>query len=156
GTLGGTGTVVLTYTGGVLTNESQEPALNVHDGVQLTIGPGVTVRSGLGLIGGAFSPSLVNAGTVVNQGTISSEVATRTLTFRAQSFTNQGTLTIADGALLSVAGSTFRQTAGSTTVRVNSVLSAANPFLLDGGTLAGTGSVSANVANSAGQVSPGV
>jgi hypothetical protein len=117
----------------------------------------------------ALSELVVSAGTLTNDGTITSDpgpggVGTRsiqgtltnagTLTVDhslAQSvgqFTNQGSVNVAGGDTLTLAGS-FPQSAGVTTVAAGGDLVAPGGVSLTGGTLGGAGAVTGNVDNAA-------
>ncbi len=98
GTLGGTGTVVLTPG----TNATLLRML-VNNGQTLTVGSGVTIKtnsvatnSSTGITG--------SGGTLINQGTISSETAGRTLTINPTNFTNTGTVAVKNGATATLGG----------------------------------------------------
>jgi hypothetical protein len=86
----------------------------------------------------------------LTQGGVLALTGPATLTV-AGGFSNAGTLTIGNGALLSVGTGDYTQSGGSTTV--DGTLVAANVDL-DGGTLSGTGTIQANVVNAA-QIAPG-
>ena len=68
----------------------------VNGGTTLTLGPGIMVQGQNGNIGDGY-------GSVVNQGTISADVAGGTITINAQPFVNQATL-IGTGGTFSVSG----------------------------------------------------
>jgi autotransporter-associated beta strand protein len=117
GTLAGTGSVVFGGFGGgvnmIFNNSSQSGA-----GGTLTIASGMTVHGKNGQIVNNFS-----TGTILNQGTISADVAGGTIQVggSAGTFTNQGTLSALNGGTLSVnrswsgaAGSTITAGAAST------------------------------------------
>jgi hypothetical protein len=96
-TLGGTGSVVFATGDG--TSE-----LNIYyTGVTLTIGSGITVHGGNGIIG-YYTYS--GYGTVINNGTIAADVAGTSIAVNTASFTNAGTLKAANGGILSVTGLT--------------------------------------------------
>lgn len=123
--------------------------LVIDGNTTLTIEPGMTVR-GIGPVGGP----LANNGTsvLVNRGLINGS----NMTIQPDVFTNQGTVEVPDGQSLSVTSATFMQSSGSTTLNGTGTLSASTPFLLDGGLLAGTGTVNGTVTNNGGQVMPGI
>src|SRR5207249_2818683 len=60
----------------------------------LTIGAGLTIRGGSGQIGQATEP-------VINQGTISADVADKAISILGEPFTNKGTVEVKNGATLS-------------------------------------------------------
>src|SRR5437773_1170170 len=102
-TLGGAGTVVF--------GDGHGPMLQVvNSGTTLTLGPGLTVRRG----SNASSPGSIGynpnyggnaAVSVVNLGTISADTSGRTIRISGQSFSNQGDIEVATGALLDANGS---------------------------------------------------
>lgn len=76
-------------------------------GATLTIGPGITVRGQNGVIGpvsGTSGGGPTNV-TIINQGTISADVARGTITIDAQLFTNNGVTEALNGGTLNVNGS---------------------------------------------------
>src|SRR5437773_1272065 len=82
----------------------------VDNGTTLTLGPGLTVRRGSnagspGSIG--YNPNYGGnaAVSVVNLGTISADTSGRTIRISGQSFSNQGDIEVATGALLDANGS---------------------------------------------------
>jgi hypothetical protein len=153
-TLGGTGTVVLNYTpNGPLQFLSQLPAINVDGTTQLTIGSGITVRGNYGLIGGAYSTA--GTDTIVNQGTISADVAQGTLTVQSQVFTNQATVQAKSGGSVALSSPNWSSTGTiradgtldsvhttSVTLGGNFTLPSGHTFdLLGGGAIVQTGSL---------------
>ena len=103
-TLSGTGTVV--FGASVASVMGVETA-----GATLTIGPGILVRGQSGYIGssGGFGPASSSM-VLLNQGTISADVAGGMLTMNGQGFSNQGFLTVTDGAQLSLQDCTWANT----------------------------------------------
>ena len=90
-TLGGKGLVVI--------DGAESNRLRPQSGT-LTIGPTLTIRVGRGRIGG----SSLGASSIINQGTIVADVAGQSLTFFGDSFTNQGTVEVKNGATLTLGG----------------------------------------------------
>src|ERR1017187_5894757 len=90
-TLGGTGQVVFGDTGGALYGCHGALYLQSTSGT-LTIGPGITIHGQRGYVGNASLP-------LINQGTISADVAGATITINGQPFANQGVLQSAGGTL---------------------------------------------------------
>ena len=112
---------------------------------------------------GTPAPAFTNAGTFTfadgtntfdfgdptNTGTLN--VESGTLAFTA-AFTNEGVVTIASGATLSVTGADYEQTSGSTTV--DGTLSSDESIDVANGTLTGSGIVQGDLSNS-GTLAPG-
>ncbi|MEX2309339.1 MAG: hypothetical protein WD738_17190, partial [Pirellulales bacterium] len=97
--------------------------------------------------------------TLANAGLISSQVSGRTITIGAASLTNSGTAEAVNGGNLTVPLG-YTQTAGTTRLSGGGTISAfANPALntisVVGGRLEGSGTIMANVANSA-TIAPGL
>src|ERR1017187_1888391 len=90
-TLGGTGQVVFGDTGGDPYGCNGALYLQSTSGT-LTIGPGITIHGQRGYVGNASLP-------LINQGTISADVAGATITINGQPFANQGVLQSAGGTL---------------------------------------------------------
>jgi GEVED domain/Calx-beta domain len=114
---------------------------------------GTLVNSGTIETQGTAGPRTVDA-VVDNQGTIT--VGVRPLTFNKASaaHTNSGTVNILPTLTLDITnGGSWTQTAGSTVV--NGTLQSTQTLQIQGGVLGGTGNVAANIAHSAGAVSPG-
>lgn len=88
-------------------------------------------------------------GAVTNTGTVT---VNKTLAQSGGQFTNQGTVAVAAGQGLGIAGS-FPQLAGTTTIAAGGTLTTPGGVNLQGGTLGGAGTVAGNLEN-AGQVSP--
>ncbi len=91
--------------------------LRVANAGSLTIGSGITIRGGLGVIG------QLNGGVIVNHGTIISEVSGRDITLSPTILTNSGSLRAASGGSLSLSplssliflpGSAIRAVGGAT------------------------------------------
>ncbi len=101
-TLGGNGTVVFGGYNGWGSGSANALHL-AYSGTTLTLGPGITVRGQTGMIGAAAYPwnSPANVA-LINQGTISADVAGGQITINAQPFSNQGNVTVSAGATLSV------------------------------------------------------
>ena len=105
GQVGFVGTQTLSGNGTVLFgNQGACNAMRVDiAGTALTIGPNVTVRGHSGQIGQSTScvgtPANVS---VINQGTISADIAGGTINIRAQSFTNQAVAQVLNSAVLSI------------------------------------------------------
>ena len=107
------GTQTLTGNGEILFGgTTNRNVVQPTDGGELTIGPGITIRSGgqPGTVGNASLP-------LIHQGTISADVADRAIVVRGSPVTNEGTLEAAGGTLelrdtWSNAG-TLRLTAGT-------------------------------------------
>ncbi len=72
----------------------------IDSGSTLTIGPNVMILGGLGTIGSN------NGDTIVNQGTISADVAEGALTVEPTSFVNEGSIGASNGGSLTVTGLT--------------------------------------------------
>ena len=95
-TLSGNGTVVFGNQG---SNPSYNSLRVVNAGTTLTIGPGITIRGQNGAIGYNSNWGGPQNVSVINQGTISADVANGTITINAQPFTNQGTVETPGGTL---------------------------------------------------------
>ena len=127
-----------------------------------TIGATGVIRTNTGLTGdGNLGASFQYGGamTLANNGLISSQVSGRTITVSATSVTNAGTLEAVNGGILAVPLG-YTQTAGITRVDSGGIISAMNLTSLNtitvaGGQLAGSGTIMANVSNSA-TISPGL
>ncbi len=118
-TLEGTGAIGFTGTAPTFTNDGT-----------------IDVTEGSGSV--SFALPLVNAGTIsVQSGTLAATAA----------ITNQSTVTIAGGATLSDMGAAYTQSSGTTSVAGH--LSSNQTVTVSSGTLLGTGTVSANLSNSA-------
>ncbi|MCC6708650.1 MAG: hypothetical protein IT492_13925, partial [Gammaproteobacteria bacterium] len=108
GTLGGTGTVVMTP-GANAVNQR----MLINAGQTLTIGSGVTVKTSSVAATNTTNTITSNAnGTLINQGTLSSETAGRTLTINPTTFTNTGTVAAKNGAAVTLGGA-WDNTAGT-------------------------------------------
>jgi hypothetical protein len=167
-TLGGTGTVRIesAYVAG--------DTIRAENGT-LTVGPGITIRNvpgASGIVGGT-------SGSLLNQGTISSEASGRTVQVLGGAVTNDGTMRATSGGTLTVnaavgtpgftnrgllladTGSTvtvvnaLTQTGTTAETRVIGSMSAAS-VALQGGLLTGTGTLTAPVTNTGGTVAPGL
>jgi hypothetical protein len=132
--------------------------VTASSGSTLTLGPGIAIHGTRGGIVGVL-------GAVVNQGTISSETAGREIAVVGGSVVNQGTMRAVNGAFMlaqafantgtvevGAAGSSFRvlsgdlvQTGGSTAIAGGTVR--ANTVDIQGGSLAGFGTIVGNVRN---------
>ena len=98
--LSGSGTVVF----GDNANTGYNALRLADGGTTLTIGPGITVEGQNGTLGyssGYGGPQNVS---VINQGTISADVSSGTITLTPQSFTNQGTVAASRGIITANAG----------------------------------------------------
>ncbi len=123
-----------------------------------TIGPAASVT--LNSTGTFFKleGNASNRNLKVNQGTLTLGNNKSFSTFIG-SFSNSGTIRVNTGATLTVPASgtipspVYTQTGGSTILQGGSV--AATTFLLNGGSIAGTGTITANINNSAGVFAPG-
>ncbi len=93
GTLGGTGTVVLTPG----TNASLLRML-VNNNQTLTIGSGVTIKTNSVATNSATAIHSTTNGTLINQGTLSSETAGRSFSVTTNAVTNTGTFSATNGA----------------------------------------------------------
>jgi hypothetical protein len=131
----------------------------------LTIGPGVTIRGGRAVLGSTGFD-------IINSGTIRSESVVPSLTFRldGSSWSNSGTLEggyfesnapLSNSATLSVgtnggfiANDSYVQTAGTTDLGPNAVLTLTQPLDLQGGALTGFGTIQGDVDNQS-LVAPG-
>jgi hypothetical protein len=116
GALTGTGTVVMGGYGNnnsIFNNSNQLGATGT-----LTIGSGITVRGKNGRILNSYG-----AGTILNQGTISADVAGGTINVGngTGSFANQGTLSALNGGTLAVNGN-WSNAAGATVTATDSTL----------------------------------
>jgi allophanate hydrolase subunit 2 len=107
------GSQTLAGTGAILLGADNNNTLEVHPGDTLTIGAGFTVRGQNGRIGGYNYYYYANyyyysspSGAVVNQGTIAADTVSGTINLNLTSFTNQGTLKVANGETLNVNGLT--------------------------------------------------
>jgi hypothetical protein len=160
-TLGGTGEVVFAGPPG-----AAQPA-----GGTLTIGPGVTVRTG-----GADGALGAAGNGLANQGTVSAQTANKTLAVYGDAITNDGTMeartnttlsvnpsaslvnrgliVAQSGGTVSVAGTLTQNTNTAAETRVIGTLTA-TAVAVNAGSLTGTGTVNAPVTNGA-RVSPGV
>jgi len=141
--LAGTGSVVFgSYRNGV----SYSGLYETTDGATLTIGAGFTVHGKLGIVGtnypyqGGLNPS------VINQGTIQSDVNGGTITIYGQASTNSGNLKALNGAMLVLSGSLINASNinidGTSTLNVggtltNGVITAQAGAQIYGGTLSG-------------------
>ncbi len=113
GTLGGTGTVVLTP------GATMGLRLFVNNNQTLTIGAGVTVKTNSVAATNTTNTITSNAnGTLINQGTLSSETAGRTLTINPTTFTNTGTVAAKNGAAVTLGGA-WDNTAGTFSLDAN-------------------------------------
>ena len=118
-TLRGTGTIVL--------NGTAAQNLIFPSSGTLTIGPGITIKTGTqgGVVGESINKKLA----AISQGVISAETPGTTITISGSAFTNQGTLQATNGGtialgttpLTNLANNTL--TGGTYTVGVNSTLS---------------------------------
>ena len=121
-----------------------------------TIGPGGSIKMVAGF-GGSGQVGPVNffggSMTLINNGLISAEASGRTLTLSPASFTNNGRVESRNGSLMSIT-SPYIQTAGLTLLEGGN-LTVSQPFQLQGGTFAGTNTLTGSVTNN-GLVSPGV
>jgi hypothetical protein len=90
-----TGTQTLAGTGQVVFTGTNQPGSVLPVGGTLTIGAGITVHGALGIVGDSSLP-------LINQGTISADVAGGTITIRANPFTNTGTTNQLNGGKLVV------------------------------------------------------
>ena len=122
-----------------------------------TIGATGVIRTNAGLTGDGDIGGGQNFGgamALTNNGLISSQVSGRTITLDAASgFTNAGTLEATNGGIVAVPLG-YTQTAGITRVGGGGTISAfsgvtPNTITVAGGQLEGTGTIIANVANSA-------
>jgi hypothetical protein len=112
-TLNGTGSIVFG-------NQGACNAVRVETGGSiLTIGPGVTIRGHSGQIGQSTSciGSPANV-TVINEGTIASEVSAGTIWLRAQNFENRGLIDARSGTISFLGGYTLAD--GTLTVGITS------------------------------------
>jgi hypothetical protein len=120
------GTQTLAGNGQVVFDDAWANALLAsEEGMTLTIGPNITIRGGSGeatygasaAIGTRPWPWYGGASdfTIVNQATVSADVAGRYIQFVGGSLTNQGTLAAIDGGTLYVAGTITNYSAGTLT-----------------------------------------
>jgi hypothetical protein len=154
GTLGGTGEIIFGGSG-------DSNILSGTTGFTLTIAPNITAH-------GSRGGSVGILGTVINQGTISSETNAREITVSGTAVSNQGTLRAINGGDILLTGTfintgsmnigasgsqirllsgTILQNSGSTTI-AGGTLQAAT-VSLQGGTLRGFGTVSGALVNNA-------
>ncbi len=103
--LGGNGTVIFGNHGNAYDGCMNTLAL-VDGGTTLTIGPGITIQGGLGAIGydSCVGPGNVS---VINQGTISANVAGGTIIASGQTLTNYGNLEAVSGSTVNWSGDTL-------------------------------------------------
>jgi hypothetical protein len=161
-TLGGTGTLRF---GGYLNNGVSIPAGDI-----LTVGPGITVDGQSGFFGTPSVDFPFSGGSIVNQGIIAADDAgqpagapagtlsiltngglttTGTLeannggTLKVEAFTNSGGVTIGANSALTVVGD-YSQSSGTTDVAGTLT---ANNVNLNGGALAGSGTIQGNLFN---------
>ncbi len=149
GTIGGAG--AFNANGGV--NISGALALNtVLNTASSSTLSGAGAVSGTGAISNSGSFDIQNDGTlavdVTNSGTLTKSAGTST---SITNLTNSGTIDIQSGILN--ATSTYTQTAGSTLLSGGGLT--VTTLSLNGGVLAGSGTVSGDVANNGGTVQPG-
>jgi hypothetical protein len=154
-TLGGTGTLVL--------NNSTDSALALFGSAPiLTIGSGFTIRGGSlqsdgGLVGLSENFGGALDGTIINHGTISADVADRSLTLNVSSVVNHGTIEAKNGGILSLTNltsnsGTLRAFAGSTLsvsgdawMNTGTLIETDGSLFLDGSfTTAGLGTLTLN------------
>lgn len=149
-------------------NSSPNRLFGVAPDTTLTFGPDLTLRGG-GSVG-------INQLQLRNEGSMLADVSTTLaidcsdigigfqnagllraqngdVTIAAGPFENSGAVRIDVGRTLTRSGGTYLQTAGLT--KVDGVLSATVGTTLQGGVLAGTGSITGSVSNTGGTVSPG-
>ena len=150
GSLAGTGTIVL---GGYGSNNSiyNYSDLGGSDGT-LTIGSGISIRGKNGQI-----INRTSGGTIVNQGTISADVAGGTVSIGGTgTFVNQGTVSVANGGTLSLNGAWSGT--GTVSVGASGTLNLGGSFTQagmgtfnrTGGTVNVNGTLTGNLALSAG------
>jgi hypothetical protein len=94
--LGGTGVLALTGP-----SAASSHRLDLSNNGTLTVGPGVTIRGGNATLA---DPNGVGPGTLINQGVIRADVSGQTLSIGANTFTNSGTLQVANGGTLNIGG----------------------------------------------------
>jgi hypothetical protein len=155
----------------VVFGSANDNHLSIEGTNTLTLGPNATIHGQNGVIGAAE----FNGGTstLVNNGTISADVASGTLTINPNSFTNSGTIQSSNGGTLQVSTSNptntgtvkvasgsaikfsggYTQSAGKT--QADGTLTVPGGLSLQGGTLSGSGTINGNVTNSGGTVTPG-
>jgi len=119
-TLGGNGTVLLSGNG---TDGDYEALVLLYGGTTLTVGSGITLGGQTATIGRAGSPwdSPANV-SVINQGTISADVALGIITINGQGFTDQGSLTVSAGATLIVNASVTFNDPGALSLQAGGTL----------------------------------
>lgn len=93
-TFEGNGTIQLVSPSG------QTPQLAIEGTATLTLATGITVDSGTGSIGNQNQTSGTN--TLINEGTVNTDVAGQTLTIKTSSFTNTGVLKATNGGNLTI------------------------------------------------------
>ena len=160
----------LSNSGTIIFNESKGVYVTSNGVITNQSGAAIDFEAADGLYpySGTSNGSLTNAGTInvtpsatttaalqtplTNQSTGTLNVQSGTLAATA-AISNQGTVTISSGATLSDTNAAYSQGSGGTTT-VTGTLSSNQMVSLTGGTLAGTGTVSANVSNAA-NVQPG-
>jgi hypothetical protein len=156
-TLGGTGEVVLGTASG-----QDIFSLGFQGSSTVTIGSGIKVHGRGQIVQGSAS-------TLINNGTISADVAGQGLSIGGGVFTNNGTISAINGATLSIVSTSWSNaatgivTATSSTLTLNSAFTltagairltggtiAGNQTItLQGGVLSGTGTINGNVTNGA-------
>jgi hypothetical protein len=156
------GTQTLDGTGSVVFGTSINNGLYFTPGsigTTLTIGSGVTIHGQTGYLG-YYGTSC----TLVNQGTISADTPGGTIyvsstnwsssgnlqasnggTLNSSAFSNAGSVTIGSGSTFTASGD-YTQTGGATTLN-GGTLAASSLVDIQAGTLAGTGTINANVQN---------
>ncbi|HXP60111.1 MAG TPA: hypothetical protein VN829_06440, partial [Dongiaceae bacterium] len=104
-TLSGSGTVIFgNWYGGY---ENQNALYLGSGGTTLTVGPGITVRGEIGMIGAAAYPwDRPTNVALINRGTISADVSGGRITVNAQPFSNEGSAQGTNGGVLTLNGST--------------------------------------------------
>ena len=115
-TLGGTGTVVLSPTG-----SGNQIVLGTLTSATVTVGSGIHIHGK-----GAITQSL--GSTLINNGTISSDVSGQTLTLNMSIFTNNAVLEAINSATLSIATNSWSNSATGTITATNSTLSVAGAW----------------------------
>jgi hypothetical protein len=98
--------------------------------------------------GGGINLAFNNAGTFIKS------TGTGTTTFDGPAFTNTGVINVLSGTL-NFAFPVFTQTAGAINLNGGNLKSMNIPLEIQGGTLQGTGTITGNVNNSGGTLSPG-
>jgi fibronectin-binding autotransporter adhesin len=142
-------------------------------GNTLTIAASTTLHGAYGYIGDLYSGS--GSDTLINQGTINSDSG-GSLYLDDGKFTNSSTLEATNGSTLTLNGSTTQfnggqalvdststlasaasvtQNGGTTTIDGGFILPSNGSLALKGGTLGGSGTVTGNVNNTGGTVTPG-